>query len=899
MKQESSNNSTPKGKVLTYNPSTNTNTFLNYTEKSIHTEHGDMYKVITKKGYSITATDDHSLATIGTDNFFAPLPPQDALGAFVPIICIVDYPLPPKVSLEAYKDFVRTYVKTERDLRFNNMLLNMPTNHLRIIVDRMLSGNNPYDLVYCCKTYQEVEFAKVCCARLGYTLTIEDKVIHVDTRGTRYIPNNGKLEPDVDVVVTNPANPYLRLPYTWDVVVSVEKVPRENTTYDFTVPEFPLFIGGGILVYDTMQLHVPATEEARQEALDKMLPSKNLFNPATMGPMMLPQQEHIFGLFAASKNLPIKAGVNCMQAGSQDKLLSDIKMGTLRADTPVIYNGHKTTAGIAIVNDFIPMQFRVYDKPWNKKVVSNVMTAIGKHQPEKYSIVADTIKELGSLYAYKLGVSYKASDFDMQDLKKKRDAYFAQVDKKLLQVDKSNLNAKQKEEAKDKLLLDAQAFSQKLTDEAVNNNFQNWAYSGSKGKPSQIMQIITSPTVVSDAKEKLVPSLIRTSYLEGLSPSDYWVSSYGTRRGTVGAKLSVAPAGALSKEIMGNVLDVVVSEVDCGTRRGLTRDIEDTQNIINRYEAITNKFIDGNYIEMLRRQGKKQVTVRSPATCECRNGVCQHCFGYNEKLKLPDIGENVGVTYASAITEPVTQLTISTKHSAGTAGGGLQGGFGAIKAFYNMSTKFSGAAVITEVTGTVTKIDRAPAGGYNVYVNAKKYYIPPNRLVIVKQGDRVEAGDPLTDGIPTLSKVVPYKGIDAGRKEFIESASKIYDASGVSSQKKNFEVVARGLINYVEIKDPGDFDDLVIGDIVDYNQLMADIRTNPGKKAPTFVPVQRGTNKAPTLKKDWLGTFGFKYLKGELIENAATGVTNPKHSYHPIGSYARGVGFGKGENGKY
>lgn len=903
--QNSSDTSKKKTKhtfvgVLTYNPESNKNEFLEYTDRSVHKKHGNMYKVTTARGYSIKVTDDHSLATVGDNEFFAPLPPQEAEGKLVPIPCLCEYEVDKKSELQAAKEFLRIYIQDEKDLEFNETLLNMPAAQAKVVVDRMLCGNDARDLVYCCRSEEEVEYAKIICSRFGYILKVDGLNISVDVTCERSLPDKGTLKSESEVLRDNPANPYLKLPYTWDEVISVVPILRDNVTYDLTIPQFPLFIGNGILVYDTMQLHVPATEGARQEALDKMLPSKNLFNAGTMGPMMLPQQEHIFGLYKCSDKLPYPSGTKFVQAGSAERLMSDIKMGNIRPDAPVVYNGHKTSAGLALVNDFVPVMFRVYDKPWTKTVVKKILSNIGKTQPDKYDIAADTIKELGSLFAYKLGVSYKASDFDLQDLKKQRDAYFSQVDKRISEINKdTKLTAKEKETAREKELYKAQAFAQELTSKQVNNNFRNWAYSGSKGSPSQIMQIVTSPTVVSDAKEKVVPSLIRTSYLEGLSPSDYWVSSYGTRRGTVGAKLSVAPAGALSKEIMSNVLDVVVTEADCGTRRGIQRSIDDTDNIVNRYEAVTNKFIDGNYIELLRKRGTKTVTVRSPSTCECRDGVCQHCFGYNEKLKLPDIGENVGVTYASSVTEPVTQLTISTKHTAGTAGGGMQGGFGAIKAFYNMSTKFSGAAIISEVAGKVTKIEKAPAGGTHIYINKKKYYVPPGKQIKVKLNDTVEAGDPLTDGILNMAKVVPHKGIEVGRKQFIEQASNIYSASGLDLQKKPFEVIARGLINYVEIKDPGDFDDLVIGDVVDYNQLMADIRNNPHKKAPEFVPMQKGTNMAPTYKHDWLGNFGFKYLKGGLIENAATGSKSPLHSYHPIASYARGVTFGKGPNGQY
>ena len=887
------------GEVLTFNPATNSNEFLGYTDRSVHTKHGDMYYIETKTGHHITVTDDHSLATNGDDNFFAPLSPVDALGKFVPLATKLDYPVDPDMELKAINEAINDII-SGADKSFKDYMLEIPPLYALPMVLGMFACNDPSTYVYACSSQDELELAKLVLARLGIIPKIEGFNIVVATDAQRLLPNDGKLVAEKEVLKTNPANPYLRLPYTWDEVVEVTKVPREDITYDFSVPQFPLFIGNGILVYDTMQLHVPATEGARVEALEKMLPSKNLFSPRTMDPMMLPQQESVFGLFAASRDIPnFDKSTKFTNVMDPDRIHQDIRSGMLKPNTPVIYQGIKTTAGMVLVNSVLPRHLRNYTQPWNKGIMSKILSQIGRTDAKNYTSIADAIKEYGALFAYKLGVSYKASDFDLQDLKKKRDVYFKQIDKELAAVDKQKLTPQQAEEAKGKILRKAQDFADKLTAEATDNAFHQWAYTGSKGSKSQVMQIITSPTVVADPKNRLIPMLIHKSYNEGLSPADYWVSSYGTRKGTVGAKLSVAPSGALAKELIGNVLDVVISKRDCGTRRGIQRQLSDAPNVMNRLEAGTNKFIDANYYEMLKKQGKTTIVVRSPATCEARDGVCQHCYGYNEKLKFPDIGENVGVVGAHAISEPFTQLGLSAKHTAGTAAGDAVG-LNTVKSFFNMSTKFSGAAVIAEVSGPVTKIEPSPAGGVNVYIgNRKKYYIPPTRKLTVKIGDNVEAGDAITDGIRNLGKVVPYKGIDQGRSAFINDISNLYQRAGIDSHKKNFEVIARGLINYVQITEPNDFDEYIEGDVVDYNQLIADIRKNPGKKAPKFVPFQKGTNKAPTYKRDWLANFGFKYLKGELIENAATHATSPLHSYHPIPSYARGIGFGRGEDGKY
>ena len=896
------NTDTSKGYVLTYNPKDNTNTFLPYTEKSVHTKHKDMYKITTAKGYTITVTDDHSLATTGTNDFFAPLKPEEAIGHFVPIIHTVTYEVDPEVENEALHSLMQN-AKENKPFHFTEDLLNIRVQYLACLIFLYFLPDKRFNTgsTYTCADSIELELAKIVMARLGLPIKIKGLTIDLDTDGDYLIPQQGKLVPYSKVYATDKTNPYLRLPYAWDIVTTVEKVKREDVTYDFTVPIFPLFIGNSILVYDTMQLHVPVSEAARKDALEKMLPSKNLFSPATGTPLMVPQQEQIFGLFNASRPITtFNAKTKFTKVEDPNALKRDIEYDKIKPSAPVLYKGRKTTAGLALVNSGLPEKLQVWDKPWNKKAVVNILSHVGKDTPQEYGKVAKHIMDMGGLFSYKDAVTFHASDFNSPTLRKTRDLYFKKVDQQLLAIDRGPGSPKQKEEKKTALLRKAQDFTKSLTDKAVNNSFQQWAYTGSKGSPSQVQQIIASPTVVADPQDKLIPTLIHRSYLEGLAPSDYFVSSFGTRKGTVGAKLSVAPAGALAKELISNVLDVVISEHDCHTTKGMTRDLNtDAANIINRYEAGTNRFIDANYLELLKRQGKKTVVVRSPATCKAKDGVCQMCYGYNEKRALPEIGENVGVVAAQAVTEPMTQMGLSSKHTAGTAAQKVTT-FGDIKSFFNMTSTYKGAAVITETTGQITAIQSSPTGGHYVYVERKRYYIPPSRQIVVKVGDRVTAGDALTDGTLNIAKITPYKGVDAGRAAFVNEAYKLYSGAKQEGMlKKNFEVLARGIVNYVRIMDPGDFPEYVTGDEVDFNQLQANIRSHPTLKPPVAVPIQRGTSRGANYKSDWLANYGFKYLKGELIENAATGATSNLHSYHPLAAYARGAHFGQGLNGQY
>jgi len=272
-------------KVLTFKPSTNKIDFLEYTEKTIHTEHGKMYKVTTESGHSIKPTDDHSLATIGTGNFFSPIPPQDSLGLFVPIPFRLDF------------------LQDDEDFSVNNFdennLLTWPGVYLfSYFLEKSEECNGVLEL----DSNKELAETQYLLFKAGIYYEINGLSLNLSPDSFGYVP---ELESDgiwrlIPRELAAEENTYRLLPLTWSKVIRVEKVEREDVTYDFTVPEFPLFIGNSILIYDTMQVHVPVTEEAKADALEKMLPSKNLFSARTLEPTMLPQQESTYGCFLAS-----------------------------------------------------------------------------------------------------------------------------------------------------------------------------------------------------------------------------------------------------------------------------------------------------------------------------------------------------------------------------------------------------------------------------------------------------------------------------------------------------------------------------------------------------------------------------------------------------------------------
>lgn len=251
-------------KVLTYNPKENKTDFLTFTEKTIHTKHGRMFKVRTRRGYTIEVTDDHSLATIGTDNFFQALPPDHALGKVVPIIYIIDY----QIGVAQEKESNETIDKIFNENKLTSVIpefLSCSLEKLEFYLGSLLVPHSTY-YSYCANSKEEFYTALISLARLGQSIKRidTDKLkIHINKDPVWYVPNTkGKLvKADVEQE-KNPSNPYLQLPYTWDVVVDIEEIERQETTYDFTVPEFPLFISNGILVYDTINVTIVKLQQS-------------------------------------------------------------------------------------------------------------------------------------------------------------------------------------------------------------------------------------------------------------------------------------------------------------------------------------------------------------------------------------------------------------------------------------------------------------------------------------------------------------------------------------------------------------------------------------------------------------------------------------------------------------
>ena len=640
----------------------------------------------------------------------------------------------------------------------------------------------------------------------------------------------------------------------WDVIKSIEPV-EETMGCDLTVPGSATFVTADqLIVYDTMQVHVPFSEEARQEAFN-MLPSKNLWAIRTRDLNYMPAQEAVTGLYLLTKD----GKKTNKKYNSYSDMVSDLKAGKINITDVIYLKNKRTTPGRELINKILPDEYDLTG-PVDKGRMKEILKLVADKYPDKYKDIVEELKKIGDEYATSVGFSISLNDLKVKGAEKIREEYKKAIGnfKKLQQVDQK-----------------AQEMAKKIGDE---NNFAVMVRSGGRGKPMNLKQIMIAPGLMMDMKGNVLPNPVTSSYGEGMDFTDYFSSLYGVRKGMMDIATMTAKPGAFAKEVLSTTADLVVTMHDCGTHEGIEMD-KDDPDIIGRVLARDYGQFKRNSVitSFVASKLPQKVLVRSPLTCEAPYGVCQLCFGHDESGHFPPLGTNVGTKSAQAMTEPLTQAALSTKHTGGVASAGNTiGGFYAIQQYMQIPKKFHNEAVIVEKDGKVEQIKERPGGGWDITVAGQTYFVPPKTKLLVKKGQFIKKGDKLNTGIPHPEKVLKTQGFTG----IVNEMKNIYEATGIKVDKKNIETVFRGITGFVEVEDPGDSDYLP-GDIIPLSTAQ-----KAGIKKYRRVPV--GTNKAHSVSDNWMARLGFRNLTKGLTEGALYGYATNIHGYHPVPAYATG-----------
>lgn len=524
-----------------------------------------------------------------------------------------------------------------------------------------------------------------------------------------------------------------------------------------------------------------------------------------------------------------------------------------------------------------------------------------------------------------------------------RQAQFSELENRVTEVLKKNLPKLEQAKELDKIAVDMKGKVEKANIQYMlsrGSTAAKMAAAGARGNLMNMGQSTASPIMGADIKGIPLPVAIKHSFAEGLSNAEHLAMSYGGRASTVMSQLSTEKPGALFKKLTPAVFHEVIMEADCGSRNGVPIPLSDRLSCIGRYEAVTNKLIDEAYYKELHASGHKTVTARNPMTCKAKQGLCQKCYGLTATGQLPFIGQNMGIIAAQSVSEVLTQLMLSTKHSGGVAGRQRNPYEEANNVLTNPEN-FQDEATIAKTNGLVQSIKKTSLKDHEIVINGEHHFVPNIQEPTISVGDKVRVGDLISTGTANPRELVNLKGAGAGRVYLAGKMREIYSRNA-QLDPRHFDVIARNMIKYYEIVEPGESgflpgDRLDVGVIGGYlrehskvvpvdsslNHTLADFTldlspgtlltqnhiddlkahnisqvsiSESGLKVKALVP---GLQSLKMLDKNWVSKLSFNRLHTTIQEAAALGSTSPIHSTEPIASYVMGSEFGEGKDGRY
>ena len=672
---------------------------------------------------------------------------------------------------------------------------------------------------------------------------------------------------------------------------------------------------------DQMAVHVPLSVEAQAEARFFMLSVNNILAPKDGSPITTPSQDMVLGCYYLTIESQggekgtgtVFKDFNKLMMAYQTKaveLHSTVKMRIVLEDGRVGIT--ESTVGRFIFNENIPQDLGFVNReedPFgleinylvDKKALGKIIDkCFRRHGNTITAEVLDHIKSLGFKYSTIGGITVAVADMKIPETKKDliKDAE-VQVEK-YEKVFRRGLISD--EERYEKVIDTWTKTTEKVTDELMNglermNNIYIMAHSGARGSKNQIRQLAGMRGLMANASGKTVEIPVKSNFREGLSVMEYFTSSHGARKGLADTALRTADSGYLTRRLVDVSQDVIVRDFDCGTTETTeifaitdgSEAIEDLYDrIVGRYtiDAIlhpetgevlveADTMIQEDDAEAIINAGIERVNIRTVLNCKTHHGVCSKCYGRNLATgKEVHIGEAVGIIAAQSIGEPGTQLTMRTFHTGGVAGGDITQGLPRVEELFE-ARKPKGLAIISEITGRV-EIDETGKRKEVIVIpkegEREVYQIPYGSRVRVKQGQLVEAGDPLTQGSINPHDIVRVKGIGGVQEYIVKEVQRVYRLQGVDINDKHIEVIVRQMLSKVKVEDPGDTDLLPGGyeDVLTFQECNEEAESK-GLRPAIAKRVLLGITKASLATDSFLSAASFQETTRVLTEAAIKG----------------------------
>lgn len=705
---------------------------------------------------------------------------------------------------------------------------------------------------------------------------------------------------------------------------------------------------------DQMAVHVPLSKEAQAEARMLMLAAQNILNPKDGKPVVTPSQDMVLGNYYLT--LERKDAVNTGAIfNNTNEVLKAYANGFVHLHTRIGVHASSfnnptfteeqnkkilaTSVGKIIFNEIIPDSFAYINEPtqenlerktpnryfidpttlgegglkeyfeneeliepFNKKFLGNIIAEVfNRFSITDTSMMLDRMKDLGFKFSSKAGITVGVADIVvLPDKQQILDEHEKLVDRITKQFNRGLITEEERYNAVVEIWTDAKDQIQGELMQSLDktNPIFMMSDSGARGNASNFTQLAGMRGLMAAPSGKIIELPITSSFREGLTVLEYFISTHGARKGLADTALKTADSGYLTRRLVDVAQDVIVREEDCGTDRGLlVSDIKEGTEMIEpfieriegRYSKETIRHPETDEIiirpdELLTPEIAKKITdagieqmyIRSAFTCNARHGVCEKCYGKNlatgEKV---EVGEAVGTIAAQSIGEPGTQLTMRTFHTGGVAGSDITQGLPRIQEIFEARNP-KGQAVITEIEGVVEDIKLAKDRQQEIVVKGanetRSYLASGTSRIIVEIGQPVQRGEVLTEGSIEPKNYLSVAGLNATESYLLKEVQKVYRMQGVEIDDKHVEVMVRQMLRKVRIIEAGDTK-LLPGSLVDiHNFTDANREAFKHRKRPaTAKPVLLGITKASLETESFLSAASFQETTRVLTDAAIKG----------------------------
>ncbi len=674
---------------------------------------------------------------------------------------------------------------------------------------------------------------------------------------------------------------------------------------------------------DQMAVHVPLGEEAQKEAKEILASDKNILKPGDGDPTISAKLlDIVLGCYWMTKTVAGEKGEGkYFQSTNAAITAHEFGMISYRSKIHVLpstkakykqFDGKlfETTVGRLLFNIVLPDDYPFVNAEINNKQLKKIIDdLIIQHGPNKIAPIMDKIKNFGFKYATISGITWGIDDVQVP---KEKTEIIRKAKNKSMEVseqfEEGLLIEEERVRKNVEIWQDAKGELEKLIPDTLDKNgsvYDMWN-SGARGSLGSLVQMAGMKGMIINTSGETIEFPVISSSKEGLTPIEYFITTHGSRKGLTDTALNTARAGYLTRRLFDVAQDIIIKEVDCGTKENIIiskNAVKDmitpiAKNIRGRILAddVLNK--DGTVMykkgylltkddaQKIDQSEVENVAVRSPLVCKTLHGICSKCYGMDlGKNELIDIGEAVGTIAAQAIGEPGTQLTMRTFHAGGTAsaGGDITQGLPRVEEIFE-KRKPKNPAIIATVSGLVssvkdfgkekiiTVLPDLEDKGKSKKSGEIEYVFNPKRIVYVKQGDKITKGQLLTDGSADIDEIFEFAGKEKAIEYIITEVSKPYELQGAAVARKHIEIIVKQMFSKKVVSNPGS-SDFCVGDVIDELDLKLEneeIKEKKGEPLEAKLLVM-GITESSLSRRSFLSAASFQHTVRILINAAIKG----------------------------